>query len=112
MSAPAPGVEALEKLLASGKDGTLLRFGLGNAYLAAGDAQRAAEHLRRAVTLDPTYSAAWKMLGKALTQAGDKAAALEAYRDGMAAAQKKGDKQALKEMQVFAKRLAAPPQPR
>lgn len=112
MSAPAPGVEALEKLLASGKDGTLLRFGLGNAYLAAGDAQRAVEHLRRAVALDPTYSAAWKLLGKALTQAGDNAAALNAYRDGMAAAQKKGDKQALKEMQVFAKRLAAPQQPR
>ncbi|MEP6941585.1 MAG: tetratricopeptide repeat protein [Betaproteobacteria bacterium] len=108
MSATAPGVEALEKLLASGKDGTLLRFGLGSAYLAAGDAPRATEHLRRALVLDPTYSAAWKLLGKALTQAGDKAAALDAYRDGMAAAQKKGDKQALKEMQVFSKRLAAP----
>jgi len=112
VSASAPGAEALEKLLASGKDGALLRFGLGNAYLAAGDTLRAAEHLRRAVALDPTYSAAWKLLGKALTQAGDKTAALDAYRDGMAAAQKKGDKQALKEMQVFAKRLAGPQQPR
>jgi Flp pilus assembly protein TadD len=112
VSASAPGAEALEKLLASGKDGALLRFGLGNAYLAAGDAPSAVPHLRRAVEIDPTYSAAWKLLGKALTQAGDKAAALDAYRDGMVAAQKKGDKQALKEMQVFAKRLAGPQQPR
>jgi hypothetical protein len=31
---------------------------------------------------------------------------LSAYRDGIAAAEKKGDKQAMKEMQVFARRLA------
>jgi Tfp pilus assembly protein PilF len=96
----------LEKLLAAGKDSALLRFGLGSAYLATGDHLRAAEHLRRALVFDPSYSAAWKLLGKALTAAGLESDALAAYRDGIAAAERKGDKQALKEMQVFARRLA------
>jgi predicted Zn-dependent protease len=101
-------IASFERMLGSGKDGALLRFGLGNAYLNAGDALHAAEHLRRAVALDPSYSAAWKLLGKALTSSGDNAAALAAYREGIAAAEKKGDKQAMKEMQVFARRLAKP----
>ncbi len=46
------------------------------------------------------------MLGKALAETGRNQEALKAYRDGIAAAEKKGDKQAMKEMQVFARRLA------
>ena len=99
-------VLSLERLLASGKDGALLRFGLGDAYLKAGDASRAVEHLRQAVALDRSYSAAWKLLGKALASEGDNDAALAAYRAGIDAAEKKGDKQAMKEMRVFARRLA------
>ena len=106
MTISAAAAAPLEKLLAAGKDSALLRFGLGNAYLGAGDALRAAEHLRRALAFDPGYSAAWKLLGKALTAAGLESDALAAYRDGIAAAERKGDKQALKEMQVFARRLA------
>jgi predicted Zn-dependent protease len=99
-------LETFERMLAAGKDGALLRFGLGNEYLKAGDAERAAEHLRRAVALDPGYSAAWKLLGKALLAAGRSDEALQAWRDGTAAAERKGDKQAMKEMQVFARRVA------
>lgn len=95
----------LEKLLASGKDSALLRFGLGNEYLKLGSADIAAEHLGHAVQLDPDYSAAWKLLGKALQEGGDLAAALEAYNRGVAVAEKKGDKQAAKEMLVFARRI-------
>ena len=94
-----------ERMLASGKDGALLRFGLGNEYLKAGDAENAAEHLRRAVALDPGYSAAWKLLGKALLAADRRDEALAAWREGIAAAERKGDKQAMKEMEVFARRL-------
>jgi Tfp pilus assembly protein PilF len=101
-SAAAP----LERLLAAGKDSALLRFGLGSAYLKAGDAPLAAEHLRHALAFDPRYSAAWKLLGQALAAAGRTSDALAAYRDGISAAEKNGDKQAMKEMQVFARRLA------
>jgi predicted Zn-dependent protease len=108
MPAPTagPALAGLERLLAVGKDGALLRFGLGSEYLKLGDAEAAATHLRRAVELDPAYSAAWKMLGKALASAHRDDEALAAWREGIAAAARKGDKQAMREMQVFAGRLA------
>ena len=101
-------LERFEALLASGKDSPLLRFSLGMQYLRAGDATRAVEHLRSAVAQDASYSAAWKLLGKALAQAGDSQGAASAYRDGIAAAGRKGDKQAAKEMTVFLRRLERP----
>lgn len=96
---------ALEALLAKGPDGALLRYSLGNEYLAAGDAAAAMPHLERAVELDPAYSAAWKLLGKARGALGDTAGARAAYEQGIAAAERKGDRQAEKEMRVFLRRL-------
>jgi predicted Zn-dependent protease len=106
MADPAsPALGNFEKMLAAGKDGALLRYSLGNEYLKAGDAARAAEHLARAVELDARYTAAWKLLGKALTAAGRNADALAAYREGITVAHARGDKQAEKEMTVFARRI-------
>ena len=95
----------LERLLGGPRDGALLRYSLGNEWLKAGDPAQAAEHLRSAVERDPKYSAAWKLLGRALAESGDEPAALAAYQQGIAAAQARGDIQAAKEMAVFAKRL-------
>ncbi|MBK9605152.1 MAG: tetratricopeptide repeat protein [Betaproteobacteria bacterium] len=100
-----PLIGNLEKLLAAGKDGALLRFGLGTAHLEAGDPAAAAAHLQQAVTMNPNYSAAWKLLGKALSAAGNPDGAMAAYRSGVAAAQQMGDKQTLREMEVFIRRL-------
>ena len=101
----SPSVESLEKLLGTPRDGALLRFSLGLEFLKADNAAKAVEHLREAVTRDPGYSAAWRALGKALEAAAQPGDALQAYRSGIAAAQKKGDKQAEKEMTVFARRI-------
>lgn len=90
------------------RDGALLRFSLGNALLAAGDAATAATELRQAVGFDPNYSAAWKLLGKACLALDDQAGAAEAWRQGITAAQARGDKQAEKEMTVFLRRLERP----
>lgn len=98
-------LDGLEKMLAKGVDNPLLRFGLGKGYLDAGDGTKAAEHLRRCVEQDPTYSAAWKLLGKALQAEGDLDGARAAWTDGLAAAQAHGDKQAEKEMTVFLRKL-------
>jgi Tfp pilus assembly protein PilF len=106
MSEASVTLPRLQKLLDGGKDNALLRFGLGFEYLRTGDAAAAIAHLQQAVVFDSGYSAAWKMLGKALAEAGRNDDALTAYRNGIAAAEKKGDKQAMKEMQVFARRLA------
>jgi len=93
-----------EALLASGKDSALLRFSLGMQYLK-GDPARAAAHLRAAVEQDPGYSAAWKLLGRALEASADAEGAMRAYASGIQAAEAKGDKQAAREMGVFLKRL-------
>jgi predicted Zn-dependent protease len=95
----------LEKLLGTPRDGALLQFSLGMEYLKIENTEKATEYLRHAVAKDAGYSAAWRALGKALESAGRAAEALEAYRSGIAAAQKKGDKQAEKEMTVFARRV-------
>ena len=98
-------IDKLEKMLADGRDNALLRFSLGNEYSKLGQFDQAAAHLQQAVAHDPNYSAAWKLLGKALNEAGRLPEALTAYQSGIAVAEKKGDKQAAKEMAVFAKRI-------
>ena len=102
----SPAIDRLEKLLGTPRDGALLRFSLGLEYAKAADPAKAIEHLRAALAKDPGYSAAWRALGKSLEAAGRAEEALAAYRDGIAAAQAKGDKQAEKEMTVFARRLS------
>jgi len=98
-------ISSLEKLLGTPRDGALLRYSLGLEYAKAGEHERAIGYLREAVTRDPLYSAAWKALGKQLVEANRPAEALDAYRKGIEAAEKKGDKQAGKEMAVYARRL-------
>lgn len=98
-------ISAFLAMLERGQDSALLRFSLGNEYLAAGEPAQAASHLRRAVEQDGGYSAAWKLLGKALASAGHIAEAADAWRQGIAAAGAQGDRQAAKEMTVFLKRL-------
>lgn len=100
-----PSIADFEKMLAAGRDNALLRFSLGNEYLKAGQPLEAAKHLRRAVEQDPKYSAAWKLLGRALSEAEAWDDALVAYREGIAVAEARGDKQAAKEMGVFLRRV-------
>lgn len=98
-------IDNLETMLSAGQDNALLRFSLGSALLKVGDAARAVGHLAEAVRQDPDYSAAWKHYGKALVASGDAEAARRAFETGIAVAERKGDKQAAREMAVFLKRL-------
>lgn len=95
----------LEALLAEGEDNATLRYGLGAAYLKAGDPARAARHLAEATAQAPDYSAAWKLYGRALAESGRTDEAVAAYDQGIQVADRKGDIQAVKEMRVFRKRL-------
>lgn len=104
MSAADARIANLEQLLARGPDSPLLRFSLGNAYLTADPAQ-AAEHLKAALALDPSYVAAWKLLGQALAAAGHTEEAKAVYGEGIVTAEVNGQVQAAKEMRVFLKRL-------
>ena len=98
-------IDNFEAMLARGQDNALVRYGLGNEYLKLGQFTQAADHLQKAVAHDPNYSAAWKLLGKALVDAGRNDEAIRAYEEGIRVAEAKGDIQAAKEMAVFLKRL-------
>lgn len=98
-------IASLEKLLGGPRDGALLRYSLGNEWLKAGRPDQAADCFREAVRRDDKYSAAWKLLGRALADSGQSAEALAAYEQGVRVANEKGDIQAAKEMTVFARRL-------
>lgn len=98
--------EALEKMLAGGRDDALLRFSLGTACMKEGDEAAAAGHFEAAVAHDPAYSAAWKQLGQARAANGQAAEAAAAWTRGIEAAESRGDIQAAKEMRVFLKRLS------
>ena len=94
-----------EAMLAKGQDNALLRFSLGHAYLSEGNPQQAVVHLRVAVSQDNLYSAAWKLLARALTEIGEIEESIEVYSRGIQVAERNGDIQAAKEMRVFLRRL-------
>jgi predicted Zn-dependent protease len=100
-------IARLRAQLGGPRDGALLRFSLGNALLAHGDAAAAAVAFREAVAFDAQYSAAWKLLGRALAESGDAPGAIAAFERGIDVAHARGDTQAEKEMRVFVRRLRA-----
>jgi Tfp pilus assembly protein PilF len=98
-------IRNLEAMLAKGQDSAQLRFALATAYLREHDAARAVEHAQVAVTLEPDYSAAWRLLGQAQVAAGAYDDAVASFERGIEVAQQSGDRQVEKEMQVFLRRL-------
>ncbi|MDC7700290.1 hypothetical protein [Vogesella indigofera] len=98
-------LQRLQKLVDGPRDGALLRFGLANEYARLEQWPQAIREARAALAFQHDYSAAWKLLGKVLLAGGEPQQALQAYRDGIAVAEQRGDKQAAKEMTVFARRI-------
>lgn len=100
-----PSLDALLKLIDGPRDNALLRHSIGLLHVEAGRPADAIPYFREAVAKDPRFSAGWKMLGKALADAGDADGARKAYEQGIAVADQRGDVQAAKEMKVFLRRL-------
>jgi predicted Zn-dependent protease len=103
----ADRIAALEAMAAADPADPLTQFLLGSELARAGEHARAAEALARCVAADPNYTAAWKSLGDARRKAGDPAAAIAAYREGAATAERTGDLQVKKECEVFLRQLEA-----
>lgn len=97
-------IENLHGMLERGIDSALLRYSLGSELLKAGEPDAAIAHLREALRFDAEYSAAWKMLGRALATTGKHAEAVDVLEQGIEVAERRGDVQAAKEMGVFRKR--------
>ncbi len=95
----------LENLLAGGRDDAMLRFGLGSAYFNDKQFPAAIPHLQACIAHDAHYSAAYKLLGKALLKTGDKTGAKAIFNHGLPIAIEKGDKQTEREILAFLKKL-------
>lgn len=98
-------IDKLEAFLASGQDSADLRFALASGYLREGDPLRAIAHAERALEQKPDYSAAWRVLGQAQAAAGLNDEAARSFERGIEVAERVGDRQVGKEMQVFLRRL-------
>lgn len=98
-------IDTFENMLKNGHDSEMLRYTLGGAYFKEQKYEMAIEHLRHATTLKEDYSAAWRLLGRALAANDQVDEAREAFNEGERVASANGDVQALKEINVFRKRL-------
>jgi len=99
-------LEQFRQIVEMDPDDYFSHFGYANALFDAGHYQQAVEEFREAIRLKPDYSAAVRDLGKALEKVGAFDEAMQVYRDGIPIAERNGDLQTMKEMQVFLKRLA------
>jgi predicted Zn-dependent protease len=98
-------IDNLLKMIESGQDNPLIRFAMGSTFIKYKKYEQAIEHFSSAVEQDPGYSAAWKLYGKALVELNRLDEAKDVFEKGILAATEKGDIQAIKEMQVFLKRI-------
>lgn len=98
-------INTFKTLLEKGNDNALLRYSLGNEYLKETNFKEAITHFQKAIKYNERYSAAWKLYAKALAENNQIEDAINAYEKGIKVAEANGDKQAVKEMQVFLKRL-------
>lgn len=74
-------------------------FGLGSIYLETGRFEEGLEPLKTVIEAHRDYSAAYLLLGKTWEKLSNKEEAIATYKQGIAAASKKGDLMPLKDMQ-------------
>ncbi len=99
-------IDNLETMLAQGKDSAMLRFGLGSAYFNERRYEEAIPHLQLCLAFDPNYSAAYKLLGRALMKQNQFDQACQIFTTGLEKAIRAGDKQTEREISVFLKKLS------
>jgi tetratricopeptide (TPR) repeat protein len=98
-------LEQFRQIVDMDPDDYFSHFGYASALCDAGRYAEAVREFRAAIRLKPDYSAAFRDLGRALEKTGAHAEAIQVYHEGIPIAERNGDLQTLKEMQVFLKRL-------
>ena len=98
-------VEQFRQIVEMDPDDYFSHYGYASALFDAGQYQEAVPAYRQAVRLKPDYSAAHRDLGRALEKVGAFAEAMQVYGEGIPIAERNGDLQTAKEMQVFLRRL-------
>ena len=92
-------VGMFKQVLAIDPQDQVANFGLGSIYLETGRYEEGLEPLKTVIEAHRDYSAAYLLLGKTWEKLSNKEEAIEIYKQGIAAASKKGDLMPLKDMQ-------------
>jgi Flp pilus assembly protein TadD len=104
MSVTDNRLEQLRLIAEREPDDEVAQYGFGKACLNNGLLEEAISALTRATQLNPGYSAAYRDLGRALSEAGRVHDSIRTLRSGIRVAQEQGDLQTVREMEVFLKR--------
>ncbi len=97
--------DAFRKLLERSPDNPMILYSLGSELFKEGRHAEARDHLSRAVETKPDYSVAYRTLGRAHSELGETAEARRVFEKGREVAEKNGDLQTAKEIDVFVRRL-------
>ena len=97
-------VEMLRGFLSRDENDEVSWFGLGRVLMELDRAAEAREAFSQAVKIKPHYTAAYRDLGRAWLACGDAQAASGALERGIEVAERTGDLQTRREMEVFLKR--------
>ncbi len=101
----ASRTEMFRKLLERDPNNPMVLYSLGNELFKEGNYSEARDHLRRAVENKPDYSVAYRMLGRAHFELHEDAEARRVFTEGREVAEKNGDLQTVREIDVFMRRL-------
>jgi predicted Zn-dependent protease len=93
------------KLLERDPENPMVLYSLGNELFKEEKYSEAREYLSRAVRNKPDYSVAHRTLGRTLYELDEDAEARRVFAEGREVAQKNGDLQTVKEIDVFVRRL-------
>ena len=97
--------EQLKSILAQDPKNTFARYALGMEYVSAGETEPALQEFRTVLEVDANYANAFVMGAQALQQAERIADAVQWLHDGIACAQRAGNRHAENEMQSLLEEL-------
>ena len=97
--------DMFRKLLERDPENPMVLYSLGNELFKVKKYSEARAYLAWAVRNKPDYSVAHRTLGRALYELGEDAEARRVFAEGREVAQKNGDLQTVKEIDVFTRRL-------
>jgi Tfp pilus assembly protein PilF len=97
--------EQLKSILAQDSRNTFARYALGMEYISSGETDSALQEFRAVLEVDANYANAFFMGAQALQQAERIPEAVQWLRDGIACAQRAGNRHAESEMLLLLEEL-------
>ncbi|HTP25661.1 MAG TPA: tetratricopeptide repeat protein [Anaeromyxobacteraceae bacterium] len=107
---PQQRLDAFKKMVKQKPDEPFVRYSLAMSYRSLGHAEEAVEEFEELLRRTPDYVPAYLMLGQVLERLGRITEAARTYREGIAAATRKNDNHAGRELGEALEALEAQPE--